>query len=165
VRRLPPVLLALALAAAAVYLLASIPALPERVATHFGAGGRPNGWMTRDGYRLFMLGFVVGLPLFMVAMVGVLPRYVPRRTNVPNRDYWFAGERREAALAFMLAHACWLGVLMKAFMAAVHWSVAQANAANPVALATGPFVALIVAFVVLLAIWIAVLFRRFRLPQ
>ena len=121
--------------------------------------------MTRDGYRLFMLGFVVGLPLFMVAMVGVLPRYVPRRTNVPNRDYWFAGERREAALAFMLAHACWLGVLMTAFMAAVHWSVAQANAANPVALATGPFVALIVAFVVLLAIWIAVVFRRFRLPQ
>jgi uncharacterized membrane protein len=165
VRRLPVALFVLALVATAAYVIATVPALPERVASHFGAGGRPDGWMTRDGYRLFMLAFGVALPLVVVGAVGVLPRFVPGGTNVPNRDYWFAGDRREASLDFMLAHACWLGVLMETMIAAVHWRVLAANAATPVALATAPFVALLVAFFILLAVWIVVLYRRFRLPR
>ena len=48
--------------------------LPAQIASHFGAGGVPNGWMSRSFYLLFMLAFAVILPLVIVLSMGVLPR-------------------------------------------------------------------------------------------
>ena len=68
-----------ALVATAAFVLATTPGLPDRVGTHFGPGGGADGWMTRDGYRLYMLAFVLLFVPFIVAMVGVLPRALPAR--------------------------------------------------------------------------------------
>ena len=46
-------------------------ALPDRVATHFGHDGLANGWMSRDGYRAFMLALGTLVPLFVVLMAGL----------------------------------------------------------------------------------------------
>jgi len=164
-RSAPPALFLAAMAATVAFILATTPALPDRVGTHFGPGGLADGWMTRDGYRLYMLAFAVGFAGFIVAMVGVLPRLFPGAINVPNRAYWLAPARRGEATAFLLAHACLLGVLIEAMIAGVHWLVLEANAASPPRLATAPFVALLVAFLALVLVWIVALFRRFRLPR
>jgi len=153
------------MAATVALILATTPALPDRVGTHFGAGGLADGWMTRGGYRLYMLAFAVGFAGFLVAMIGVLPRLAPAAINVPNRAYWLAPERRAETAAFLLAHACLLGVLIEAMIAAVHWLVLDANAASPPRLATTPFVALLAAFLALVLVWIGALFRRFRMPR
>jgi uncharacterized membrane protein len=152
------------LLAAAWYIDATTAVLPERVATHFGGGGRPNGWMTRDGYRVFMLLFVTLLPLFMVLMAGGMPRLFPNATNIPNRHHWMAPERREEALRFLAAHACWLGWLMVVFIVGIHVLLLQANHSEPVRLPEQPFFMMLGAFVLGLAVWIVVLLRRFRRP-
>ena len=54
-----------------VYVHYSTALLPERVATHFAADGRPNGWMSKDKHFWFMAGFGVGLPLF----ITVIPEF------------------------------------------------------------------------------------------
>lgn len=46
-------ILAAVLAGTAAFLVATVDRLPEVVATHFDASGRPNGWMTRGGYLAF----------------------------------------------------------------------------------------------------------------
>jgi uncharacterized membrane protein len=150
--------------AAAWYVDATTGILPERVATHFGGGGRPNGWMTRDGYRVFMLSFVTLLPLFMVLMAGVMPRLFPNATNIPNRHYWMAPQRRDQALRFLAAHACWLGCLMVVFILAIHVLLLQANHGMPVRLPERPFFMLLGGFALALVVWIIVLVWRFRRP-
>lgn len=151
--------------ATAAFVLGTSSALPEHVASHFGPGGLADGWMTRRGYRLFMLAFVLAFAPFIVAMVGVLPRLVPRAVNLPHRDYWLAPERREATLGFLAGHACGFGVLIEALFAGVHLLLLVANQASPPRLPTAPFLALLAAFAVVLGIWMVVLFRRFRVPR
>lgn len=161
-RRLPCVLVLAAMVVTTAFVLGTTSALPDRVATHFGPGGLADGWMTPQGYRVYMLAFALGFVPFIVAMVGLLPRAFPGAVSVPNRTWWLAPERREATLAFLLGHACRLGVLMAAMLAGVHWLVLEANQATPPRLATAPFVTLLVAFLVLLGMWLVAIYRRFR---
>lgn len=150
--------------AAAWYVDATVALLPDLVATHFAGDGRANGWMTREGYRVFMLLFATLLPLFVVAMAGWLPRRFPTATNVPNRHYWMAPERREAALSFLAAHACWLGCLIVLFMLGIHTLLLQANRSVPARLPERAFFAALGGFALALLVWILVLVRRFRRP-
>jgi hypothetical protein len=163
-RRLPPALFLAAMLAAGAFVVATTPALPAQVATHFGSAGFANAWMTRGGYLRFMLFFIVALPLAMVALIGLLPRIRPQWINIPNRAHWLAPERRDETAAYLLAHACWLGVLMEVFIAAIHYALLAANAASPPRLSTPLFVALLAGFLGGLGLWIAALYRRFRNP-
>ena len=162
-RRLHLLLFLGAMLAAAGYVVATSAGLPARVATHFGGSGAADGWMTRAGYVRFMLLFIAVLPSALVAAIGLLPRLFPQWVNLPNRAYWLGPERREDSLDFLLAHACWFGVLIVLFMAAIHYLLLQANAASPPRLPTVPFVALLAAFVAGLAVLMVMLYRRFRL--
>ena len=53
--RTPLALFVALLAGATALLFATVGLLPDRIPTHFGAGGVPDGWMTRGGYTKFML--------------------------------------------------------------------------------------------------------------
>ena len=139
-------------------------ALPDRVATHFGGDGLANGWMTRDGYRVFMLALGTLAPLFAVLVSGFAPRAAASRGRVPNADYWLAPARRAATLTGMVNHACWLGCAMVVFFTAMHLLLLEANAAQPPRLPERPFVALLVGFLVVLAVWMFALRARFRRP-
>jgi hypothetical protein len=136
--------------------------LPDAVATHFVGDGRPNGWMTREGYRVFMLLFVTVLPLFVVAMAGWLPRLFPGAANIPNRRHWMAPERREAALRLLAAYACWLGSLLVLFIFGIHILLLQANRSVPARLPETAFFGLLGGFALALLAWIVIRVRRFR---
>jgi uncharacterized membrane protein len=163
-RRFPLALFLLAMLATAAFVVATVDALPERIATHFGAAGVPDGWMMRAGYRRFMLVFIIALPLAIVALIGWLPRVRPRWINIPNREHWLAPARLDDTAADLLTRACWLGVLMEAFIAAIHYALLQANAASPPRLPTPLFLAMLVGFLAALGVWIALIYRRFRRP-
>ena len=64
--------------------------LPPIVATHFGAGGVADGWMSRDGYTIFAMLLTLLLPLVVFASVGWLPYRFERFVNLPHRDVWLA---------------------------------------------------------------------------
>jgi uncharacterized membrane protein len=163
--RLPCTIFGALLACAGVLLLATAGGLPERIPTHFGAGGVPDAWMTRVGYTAFMLVFAVGLPIVIVWAIGGLPRAFPRQVNLPNRDHWLAPERREASLEFLGRHACWLGCMMVLMAVGVHVLLLRASASTPPRLEEGPFVAMLVAFLAALVVWIVAIYRRFPRVQ
>jgi len=136
--------------------------LPAQIASHFGAGGAPNGWMSRNTYLLFMLAFAVVLPIAVVLGMTVLPRRKVNAINIPHREFWLEPARREATLRFLAAHACWLGSLVVVFIAAIHLLLIEANATQPPRLPTAMFYTLLVVFVVALGVWMAMLRLRFR---
>jgi uncharacterized membrane protein len=146
-------------------LLATVGDLPDRVPTHFGAGGIPNAWMTRSGYTVFMLAFTLGLPVLVAAAIGLLPRLAPRLVNLPHRDHWLAPERRDESLAFLGRQGCRLGGLMVLLAAGVHWLILRASRLSPPRLEEGLLVAMLAVFLVALAVWIIAMFRRFPRPR
>src|SRR5258708_21227799 len=64
------------------------PGLPERMATHFGADGHANGWMT----KVKNLEFLCGLWLFVTLVVGgfatLIGRLPNRPINPPHKIDW-----------------------------------------------------------------------------
>lgn len=145
-----------------ILIVATTDHLPAQIASHFGAGGVANGWMSRNFYLLFMLAFAVILPIVIVLSMSVLPRWKAGGINIPNRDYWLDPARRESTLNYLTAHACWLGSLIVLFITAIHFLLIEANAAQPPRLPFQSFVTLLVLFVVALLAWMAMLALRFR---
>jgi uncharacterized membrane protein len=146
---------------ALVYIVYTTAGLPDTVATHFGIHNQANGWMSRNGYLLFTVALLLGMPTFINFCVGILPAKIPRWTNIPNRNYWLAPERLEASVRFLAAHGKWLGCLMVAMITAMHYIILTANRTEPATLPMTMFLLLIVGFLFSVFIWVAVLYRRF----
>jgi len=163
---MPCVLFVLLLIGSAGFIVATVGAFPDHVATHFGWGGRPDGWMSWNGYLTWMLSFGIVFPVVVTAMVSLLPRAWPGLAfvNLPNRDYWFAPERRAASLAYLGRHACWLGCLIVLMMAGIHALILQAHDVVPPKLPETPFFSLLIGFLLALGVWILVLYRKFHRP-
>ena len=153
------------IAFAAVFIVYTAQVLPDRVATHFGAGKEADGWMSRSGYVTFMLAFTVGIAGFVVFATGVLPARFPHWTNVPNRDYWLAPQRRVASLAYVAGHGKRLAYFVVMLMLGMHYTILVANQMQPPRLPGSIFTPILVSFVLALLWWIVRLYRRFPKPS
>jgi hypothetical protein len=162
VHRLAWLSFVLCIAVAATYIVVTTGALPERVASHFDARNAANGFMTRDGYQIFMLGFAIVLPAFLAAGIGLLPRALPNAINIPHREYWLDPKRKQETLDALSAHGAWLGSLVALFIAAMHHVLLIANRASPQHLPAGLFTMVLVGFVAAIVLWAASLWLRFR---
>jgi len=158
-----PVLL-LPLALAALYVWASSRALPAVVATHFGAGGAANGYMKHDAYVRFMLAFVVLLPWLVNFAMERMLAAPGARINLPHRDHWLSEAQRAPTIDYLLRHMRWFGLLLVAFLCAMHSLVVRANAAVPPALDSTRFGIALGAYLLATVLWIVALRRRFRRP-
>jgi uncharacterized membrane protein len=136
--------------------------LPQLVASHFDGAGAANGFMTRDFYTWFMLGFVVGMPLLLVYLPAFVFSSPKARINVPNRQYWLAPERRQETVDFLCQHLARFGTLLLLLLCYVHWLVIQTNTRVPPKLSSPLFIGGLVVFVILSIIWAGVLLGRFR---
>jgi hypothetical protein len=151
-------LLLLTLIVVPVVIYATSHALPTRVASHFGRGGLANGWMSHDGYVLFMLVMSTVFPLVVAASTGLVPaagRMILRRRAI-------AAERIDDAVRWLAGAASIVGVLIAALILGMHFLMLEANARTPARLDESAFFTMIVAFLALLAIWIVALARRMR---
>ena len=146
---------------AAVFIVYTTRYLPDMVATHFDGNHQANGWMSRNGYLLFMLAFTVGLSTFVSFCVSALPRKFPQWTNVPHRDYWLSADRREESLLFLSAHGKRLGCLIVMMMLGMHYTILIANHTRPPTLPLSTFTAVLIGFSLALIWWIVRLYRRF----
>jgi uncharacterized membrane protein len=85
------------------------PQMPQRMASHFAADGRVNGWQSRQAF--FVIMFLVSAASAVVCFLA--PRQIAARANarinLPNQDYWLAPEHREATMRFISATMAWFG--------------------------------------------------------
>lgn len=103
------------------------PQLPEKLATHFDAQGRANGWMDKQSATILTCSLVALMPLFFVGIsVGI--RWLPTSMiNMPHREYWLSGERREETLRWMLGWMMWFSVAITIFFVAINHLIFLAN--------------------------------------
>lgn len=138
--------------------------MPEQVATHFGAGGLPNGWMTRTGdFIITAIAFVfVTIAMICTALVA---RITPIRfVNLPNREYWLEGKRKSQTLSEISARMCGFGVVLNMFFLVMNHLVFRANLANPVLLNEKAALCTLGCFLLFTAGWLLLFIRHFRKP-
>lgn len=90
--RLPRFLYAFLFLAGLLMMAYYYPQMPPRMASHFAADGRANGWQSREGFFLLML--LVSASSAVVVAPRQIAAKANARINLPNRDFWLAPERR-----------------------------------------------------------------------
>ena len=140
--------------------------LPGIVATHFADGGRANGWQTHSAFfltELFAVSLATLLGFGVPALLAVIPASL---INVPNKEYWFAPERRESTLVYFRMSFAWFGCGLLAFLIFVNELVFRANLTTPRQLNTTAFVTALFVFLAFTGAWTVSLIRRFaRSPR
>jgi uncharacterized membrane protein len=141
------------------------PLLPDVVGSHFDAAGKVNGTSSKLGYFIIYFvslaitsSFTLALPLFF--------KYLPTSViNLPHREYWLSGDRREESLQFLNVHFSWLGVATMLLMVVVFHITFLANLNSIKELSSPLFWALLGAFLLFTIWWTVLLILRFPKPS
>ncbi len=108
--------------------------LPARVASHFNASGAVDGWMSKDANFFLSAGLLISLTATFY-LLGVMMRRLPQRwINMPNKAYWFSGEREDASRSHLAGWSWTFGAFLNLFLIFVFHMVYVANVSDPVAL-------------------------------
>lgn len=120
------------LAVVIIYFLMLYGSLPERIATHFDAVGKPNGFQVKGDFLASFLPFILLANGIIGALTFSMGSVPTRFINIPRRDYWLATEERKKELFGKLrATTCLLGLFLNAtFLFTLH-VIYQANTPNP----------------------------------
>jgi len=159
--KLPLLFLFVAAVAFSVSLFYFLPSLPDRLATHFGATGQPNGWMTRDQHfiGITLLGF--GLPAFVIGICYCLRFFPASMLNVPKASYWRSPEHYPEACRILLGWSFCFGAISFLWTAILNYQLVLANRLNPPFLAPLPVLILSGIYIAATGILIVVLMLQF----
>lgn len=155
----------LAIGVAALQVFHYYPSLPETMAVHFGAGGAPNGWMTRDGFVAFYFALLIFETGIFTGLGAFLPKISARLINIPNKDYWLAPERREETFRDLSRGMYTLTAIIAGFIIAMHQMLIEINIKGDPVLDERGFLAGLGLFLAVIACFIIWTYWRFRKPE
>lgn len=101
------------------------PILPESVPMRFGSSGKATTFSSKESMVISDLA-IVGVLIVIFGVVGTLLKskkaiYI----NVPNREYWFAPERREQSSNELLSLLLWILCSVMLLMLLIFYSTAE----------------------------------------
>ena len=107
------------------------PRLPPRIASHFDAQGRPNGWSTKSefvGFGAAMIAIVV----VMFAAVSYVIRIAPvDLINLPKKKYWMALEREAETRQYLTSWGLSLAAVTLWLLVMIWHEAMSANLQQP----------------------------------
>jgi uncharacterized membrane protein len=139
------------------------PVLPDPMASHFDGAGRPDAWMSKRSFFIFealILGLIVLEFTLLPWLIGKMPLSL---INMPNKQYWFADERREETLAVIGRFFEWFAAALLALFTAVNQLVFRANLDGENL--SSKMWLILLAFFVFVAVWLVKFFRQFRMEK
>jgi uncharacterized membrane protein len=139
--------------------------LPEKVATHFSLGGKPDAWGTRENYALLLLAIETPLFLILFFIPATVLKFPERLVNLPHKEYWLRPENKPRAQTLFAERTARMGTVFFAFLAVVQLLVIDANLSNPVRLKEGLFLPVLVVFILYMLYWSLTFIRAFRVPE
>lgn len=83
------------------------PQLPDVVAMHFGATGRPDAWAPKEAFlKIYLLTLAFCSAVFL-GVAFVLSRLPVSMINLPDKAYWLAPERKQETVDFLFHYFLW----------------------------------------------------------
>jgi uncharacterized membrane protein len=139
------------------------PQLPERVASHFNAGGQADGWTTKEQFAGMWVA-VTAMLAFMLGMTLVIVSVAPASSfNLPNRDYWLAPERVAATRRMVVERILWFMAGLMLFISHLSHEAIRFNLNPGGQLTVWTPLGVFLAFT---AVWCGEMYRTFqRVPR
>ena len=162
--RLPRILFFAIVLLAIAQCVHDLPLLPDRMASHFGASGMANGWMTRS--QFFMTFAITLLPALLVEfwVARTIANKPDAKLNLRNKEDWLAPERRAETFAYFENFFAWYGCVFLFVVVYTMGLATRANFVSPPLLPTGPIVSVIAGFVLFNIAAVVAMYRRFSMP-
>ncbi len=135
------------------------PQLPDITSSHFDSAGNPNGWMRRETLIMFYLGIMA----ILAAIFLLIPKFPNKMRNLPNRDYWLSGDRKEESNKYITSSTLRVGIATFVLLIYVMQLVFEFNV-NKVPILSESIVWALVLYFVFLGIWFIKFYRRFKMP-
>lgn len=160
---LPLALFIAALVAGVAEFAYRYPKLPDQVASHFDAAGKPNGWTSKREAATTM-AVVAGILTFSLGIACLVVSVSPASAfNVPRKDYWTAPEREPIVRRMVLQRLLWFMAATMLLLAYVSHLVLDFNLQGGGRLTAWTPLGVYLAFV---AVWCGEMFWAFyRAPR
>ena len=128
-------------------------AMPDVMATHFGASGAANGWQSKS--QFFVLEFILLCVCLFISfgIPYIISKAPPSLINLPNKEFWLAPVRRDHTLAVFRIQMAWFACALLTFLIVVNQLVFNANQSVPRHLNGAQFTVAMLAFLTFVAIW------------
>ena len=140
------------------------PQLPDYMAVHFNLAGSADRWDSKSDF-FWTMETVFAL---LVALFGTLPLIIRRLPvsyiNIPNREFWFAPERKEQTTNRLVDQLLFIGAMALLLMDGVLYLSMRANLVDRPALPSELLWGMIIVFFVVNIVWTMSLIRSFRQP-
>ncbi len=104
--------------------------LPPRLATHFDAAGRANGW---ENAGQFLASHFALIPIsLLLPFITFSIRFFPANLlNVPKKEYWTLPENHRRASEFLFYSSFWQAALTLFFLSGLFLLTVSANLTSP----------------------------------
>ena len=79
------------------------PKLPDTVASHFNGSGEADGFSSKLTHSITMVCLQAGMVLMFLILGFALKKLPTSMVNIPNKDYWFAPERKDETITKVTA--------------------------------------------------------------
>ncbi|MBE0644988.1 MAG: DUF1648 domain-containing protein [Bacteroidetes bacterium] len=103
------------------------PLMPERMASHFGAGGEANGWKDKDSFFILYSAMFVLIGGMFAGIARAIRMFPDSMINIPHKEYWLAAERRHESLDVMTGMMYHMGEATLVFILALMLLTFEAN--------------------------------------
>ena len=141
------------------------PLLPETMASHFNGAGRPNGWSTKTSFMAIDLAMMGIMALSFLVLPTSLGSFRRRFVSLPNKDYWFAPERRRDTERYFKNQMLGFGAVTMVLLICTMQLAIDANLNPPPMLSSAVFWFL-VGYLAYTVVWTVRLITRFtRIPD
>ncbi len=138
------------------------PQLPAIMASHFDHSGSPNGWQSKPAFFTLYGSITIVLLLIFSRLSFWMTKVPIGFINIPQREYWFAAERREQTIAKIAGMGSQLNAVILAFIIGTMQLVFMANLQSPIRLASDTTLLLLALFLVYVCFWSLRFFLTFR---
>ena len=148
-----------------ILMAVSLAVLPDQVAIHFGGGGLPDSWASKEFNAAIFL--VLEVPFFLLfyfassMTMGVSKKFL----NVPNKDYWLEEENKARFQKIFGRYMAEFGVAIFLFFFCINLLALQANLADPVKLDERIFLVVFVVYMLYTLWWLVRLVQGLRVPE
>lgn len=146
------------------YLVVMYDSLPQKVASHFDASGNADGFMTKSSFFFMLGGIVIFLSAMFVGLSIFLRKLPLSLLNVPNKDYWFSDERKEASFDITEKIFSLMGIAtLLFFLLIIHLTIKYNVEVNPEQLSN--FFIYLISYLVVIFSLVGFIYYHFRKPK
>lgn len=137
------------------------PKLPDRLASHFGTNGQPDGWTDKSNFIAIMLSLQVGLAVFMSTLTWLIRKLPASMVNIPHREYWLHEDRAEETTSWLGQHLNWINAATSVFLTLIFQLTIESNLMEKVQLSSPSFFIILGLYFLVISIFLGKILLKF----